>query len=68
MKTYIATLTKALGKQTKVQINANSKKEVVEKLSSDFGLGIAPITIKQVQLLSDLPISQQSFYYPNYIC
>lgn len=68
MKIYIVTITKALGKQTKVQVNANSKKEVVQKLSSDFGLGIAPITTKNIQLFSDLSISQQSFYYPNYIC
>ena len=66
MKTYIVTITKALGKQTKVQISANSKKEVIQNLSSDFGLGIEPITTKQVQLLSDLPIVQQSFYYENY--
>jgi type II secretory pathway component PulF len=66
MKTYIVTITKALGKKQKVQITANSKKEVVEKLSSDFGLGIAPITTKQVQLKNDLPIFEQFFYYENY--
>lgn len=66
MKTYIVTITKALGKQTKVQVNANSKKEVVEKLSSDFGLGIAPLGTKQVQLKTDFPIIEQFFYYKNY--
>lgn len=62
MKTYIVTITKALGKQTKVQVNANSKKEVVQKLSVDFGFGIAPINTKNVQLLSDLPTAEQSFF------
>jgi type II secretory pathway component PulF len=67
MKTYIVTITKALGKNQKVQISASSKKQVIEKLSSDFGLGIAPIGAKQIQLKTDLPINEQLFYYPNYI-
>jgi hypothetical protein len=66
MKTYIVTITKALGKQTKVQISASSKKQVIEKMSNDFGLGIAPIGAKQIQLKTDLPINEQLFYYPNY--
>lgn len=66
MKTYIATITKALGKQEKVQVCASSKKQVVSILSNDFGLGIAPITTKQVILFTSLPTSEQSFYYRQY--
>jgi type II secretory pathway component PulF len=66
MKTYIVTITKALGKNQKVQVSASSKKEVIEKMSNDFGLGIAPVKTKDIVLLSSLPISQQSFYYPSY--
>jgi type II secretory pathway component PulF len=66
METYIVTITKALGKNQKVQVSASSKKQVIEKLSSDFGLGIAPVKTKDIVLLSSLPISQQSFYYPSY--
>jgi hypothetical protein len=66
MKTYIVTVTKALGKTEKVQVIAASKKEVIEKMSNDFGLGIAPIKTKDIVLLSSLPISQQLFYYPSY--
>jgi hypothetical protein len=66
MKTYIVTITKALGKTEKVKVSSASKKEVIEKMSNDFGLGIAPIKTKDIVLLSSLPISQQLFYYPSY--
>jgi len=66
MKTYIVTITKALGKTEKVQFSATSKKEVIGKMSKDFGLGIAPIKTKDIVLKSSLPISQQLFYYLNY--
>ena len=66
MKTYIVTITKALNKQSKVLVNAKSKKEVIEILSINFGLGIAPIFNKNIQLFSSLPVNQQSFFYPTY--
>lgn len=66
MKTYIVTLTKALGKQAKVKINANSKKEVIENLSLHFGLGITPVKLKNIVDFNNLTEKEKSFFYPNF--
>jgi hypothetical protein len=66
MKNYIVTITKALNKQSKVEVLATSKKQVIEILSKDFGIGIAPVNNNNIVLKSNLPNYQQSFYYPTY--
>ena len=59
MKNYIVKITKALDKISYVEISANSKKEIIEKSSSQFGLGIAPFTNKDITLKSE---NDKSFY------
>jgi hypothetical protein len=67
MKNYIVTITKALNKKHKIQIQATSKKQVIERLSIHFGYGIAPINNNHIVLKTQLPVVEQSFYYENYI-
>jgi hypothetical protein len=63
MKNYIVTITKSLGEKSKVEVEANSKKEIIEKSKTQFGLGIAPFNENDIVLKSDLQFFQQKFYY-----
>lgn len=63
MKKYIVTITKALNKQSKVEVLASSKKEIIELSKTQFGLGISPFTKNQIILKSELLENEQKFYY-----
>jgi hypothetical protein len=63
MKNYIVTITKALNKQSKVEVLASSKQEIIELSETQFGLGIAPFTENEIALKSGLSETEQKFHY-----
>lgn len=63
MKTYIVTITKALGKKEKVEVLSSSKKKIIDSAKINFGLGIQKFGNNDIILKSELPIQEQSFHY-----
>lgn len=63
MKTYIVTITKAFDKREKIQVEANSIREILALSETQFGLGIAPLKRSDIVLKSNLPNDQQGFHY-----
>jgi len=63
MKTYIVTITKALNKQEKVQVEANSVAQILDLSETQFGLGIATLKKSDIVLKADLTKGEQSFHY-----
>lgn len=63
MKNYIVTITKALNKQSKVEVLASSKKEIIELSETQFELGIASFTEDEITLKSELSETEQKFHY-----
>ena len=63
MNNYIVTITKALNRQSKVEVLASSKQEIIELSENQFGLKIEPFTENEIALKSELSETEQEFHY-----
>ena len=63
MNNYIVTITKPLNRQSKVEVLASSKQEIIQLSEAQFGLGMAPFTENEIVLKSELSETEQKFHY-----
>ena len=63
MNNYIVTITKPLNRQSKVEVLASSKQEIIDLSETQFGLGIEPFTENEIALKSELSETEQKFHY-----